>query len=70
MTYCGEESVEGKSYCAHHYPKVYMVGSALRRVRSAGGRCENATPVLSVEEILDELQECYEELVEQGLIEA
>lgn len=29
--FCGHAALEGKSYCRHHYPLVYSVGSALRR---------------------------------------
>lgn len=33
---CGNPSIHGKSYCAHHYPKVYMGGSAVT------GNCKTA----------------------------
>lgn len=61
LVFCNHASVPGKSYCPEHYPRVYVVGSALTKGRSAGGRSENTT-------IVEELQEAYEELVEEGEI--
>lgn len=29
--YCGHAVLQGKSYCAEHYPVVYAQGSALRK---------------------------------------
>lgn len=28
---CGHPAIEGRSYCEHHYPLVYKVGSANRK---------------------------------------
>ena len=61
LVFCNHASVPGKSYCEEHYPRVYVVGSALTKGRSAAARSEKTT-------ILDELQDAYEELVEDGEI--
>lgn len=34
VTYCGKSSIPGKSYCVHHYPVVYFVGSSVNRKRA------------------------------------
>ena len=28
---CNHQAIPGTSYCGHHYPRIYAVGSSLRR---------------------------------------
>jgi hypothetical protein len=67
IKYCGCETLPGKSYCAEHYPRVYVVGSANRKVRSAS-RSKKTTDVMSVEELTDLMNEVIAELEAEGVL--
>ena len=68
---CGCKVIEGKAYCAEHYPVVYMVGSSVTKLK---GRSASSVAKKQHEwapgELEDLLWECYEELIEAGEIEA
>ena len=72
VTICGHKVIEGKAYCAEHYPVVYMVGSSITKL----GKGRSAASVAKKQHEWDPgemetlLQECYDELVEEGEIEA
>lgn len=53
--YCGKPSIEGKSYCVHHYPMVYMMGSSVNRKRVNAKLIEDELAKLESEENEDEL---------------
>lgn len=59
---CGKPSVKGKSYCAEHYPLVYQVGSGVRRKK-------DERQAHSLRDIVNDINEVYEELLLEGLIE-
>ena len=69
VTICGHKVIDGKAYCAEHYPVVYMVGSSITKLgRSAGGVAKKQQG-WAPGELEDLLQECYDELVAEGEIE-
>ena len=65
-TPCSHPSVPGKHYCSEHYPRVYVVGSALTKGRSAGvsQKSNRMTP----EELEDLFNEVIAELEEEGVL--
>jgi hypothetical protein len=65
-TPCGHPSLPGKSYCAEHYPRVYVVGSALTKGRSAGQLRKNNR--MTPEELDDLFNEVVKELEEEGVL--
>lgn len=50
VTYCGHPSMQGKSYCVHHYPVVYMVGSSVNRKRVNAKLMEDELAKLTAEQ--------------------
>lgn len=56
---CANQSLEGKSYCEHHYPRVYQVGSSVRRKKDTR-RYDQITQVISL------FNEAVEELEAEG----
>ena len=65
---CGHKVIDGKAYCAEHYPVVYMVGSSITKLK------RSASPVAQKQrwegEISELMWELYEELLAEGEIEA
>ncbi|MFM9151297.1 MAG: hypothetical protein ACKOPU_03360 [Candidatus Planktophila sp.] len=65
---CGHKVIDGKAYCAEHYPVVYMVGSSITKLK------RSASPVAEKQrwegEISELMWELYEELLAEGEIEA
>lgn len=65
---CGHKVIDGKAYCAEHYPVVYMVGSSITKLK------RSASPVAQKQrwegEISELMWEIYEELLAEGEIEA
>lgn len=65
---CGHTVIQGKAYCAEHYPVVYMVGSSITKLK------KGASPVAQKQrwegEISELMWEIYEELLAEGEIEA
>lgn len=68
IRYCGCQVMMGRAYCEEHYPRVYVVGSAVTKGRSAGGRGKKATDAVSTEDIMDLMNECIKELEEEGVL--
>jgi hypothetical protein len=58
----------GRAYCEEHYPRVYVVGSAITRGRSAGGRGKKATDAMSMEDVMDLVNEAIAELEAEGVL--
>lgn len=48
--YCGQPSVQGKSYCVHHYPVVYMVGTSVNRKRAHAKALDQELAKLAAEQ--------------------
>ena len=67
IKFCGCAVVEGKSYCAEHYPKVYQVGTSNRQGRSAS-RSKKTTTVMTAAEITDLMNEVLAELEAEGVL--
>ena len=65
---CGCAVLPGKSYCKEHYAMVYQTGTATRKKSAAvvAKKQHEWAPG----ELEDLLWECYEELIEEGEIEA
>ena len=59
---CGKPSVQGKSYCAEHVHIVYQKGSAVHRRK-------DTRQAHSLADIINDMNEVYEELLLEGLIE-
>ncbi len=68
IKYCGCKVIPGKSYCEEHYPRVYVVGSAVTKGRSAGRRGKNTTEGMSTEELMDLINEVVAELEAEGVL--
>lgn len=66
---CGKRVVDGKSYCAHHYAMMYQTGTALTKKKSALSVAKKQHE-WAPGELEDLLWEVYEELIEEGEIEA
>ena len=58
---CTQHNLQGKLYCAEHYPRVYAVGSAVRRKKDA----RRAAAVWDLE---SEINSVVEELANEGEI--
>lgn len=56
---CTHTALEGRSYCVHHFPRVYQEGSAVRRKKDA----RRAAAVWDLENALNE---AIAELEEEG----
>ncbi len=65
-TYCGHPSLPGKSYCEEHYPRVYVVGSALTKGRSADPLRKSNR--MTQDELDDLFNEVIAELEEEGVL--
>jgi hypothetical protein len=68
IKYCGCKVIPGKAYCAEHYPRVYMVGSAITKGRSASNRGKKATDTMTVDEVMDLMNEVIKELEDEGVL--
>lgn len=68
IKYCGCRVVMGKAYCEEHYPRVYVVGSAITKGRSAGDRGKKATESMSIEDVMDLMNEAIKELEDEGVL--
>jgi len=68
IKYCGCRVLMGRAYCEEHYPRVYVVGSAITRGRSAGGRGKKATDAMSMEDVMDLVNEAIAELEAEGVL--
>ena len=66
---CGCAVLPGKSYCREHYAVMYQTGTALTKKRSALGVAKKQHE-WAPGELEDLLWEVYEELIEEGEIEA
>jgi hypothetical protein len=49
-TMCGAHAVPGKSYCVHHYPVVYSVGSSVNRKKANAAALEGELAKLMAEQ--------------------
>jgi len=59
--YCGCKSLVGNSvYCAEHYPRIYVQGSALRK------RHKDLRRKAQIEELTQMIMEIAEELEDEG----
>ena len=58
---CGKPSVQGKSYCAEHVHIVYQKGSAVHRKK-------DTRQAHSLADIINDINEVYEELLLEGEI--
>jgi hypothetical protein len=58
---CCAPSVKGKSYCAEHVWYVYQKGSAVHRRK-------DARQAHSLADIINDINEVYEELLLEGLV--
>lgn len=67
IKYCGCKVIPGKSYCAEHYPRVYVVGSAVTKGRSAS-RSKKTTDALTLDEVMDLMNEAIVELENEGVL--
>ncbi len=56
---CTHTALPGKSYCQEHYPRVYQVGTAVRRKK-------DARRAAAVWDIQSAMNEAVEELIEEG----
>ena len=59
MERCTHTALEGKSYCAEHYARVYQVGSGVRRKKDA----RRAAAVWDLE---SEMNAAVQELIDEG----
>ena len=59
---CGKPSVPGKSYCAEHVWLVYQKGSGVHRKK-------DTRQAHSLRDIINDINEVYEELLLEGMIE-
>lgn len=67
IRYCGCDVVPGKAYCEEHYPRVYVVGSAVTKGRSAS-RSKKTTDALTLDEVMDLMNEAIVELENEGVL--
>ena len=58
---CGKPSVQGKSYCAEHVHIVYQKGSGVQRKK-------DTRQAHSLRDIINDINEVYEELLMEGEI--
>ena len=58
---CGKPSLAGKSYCAEHVHLVYQKGSAVHRKK-------DTRQAHSLADIINDINEVYEELLLEGEI--
>lgn len=56
---CTESALDHHSYCVHHYPQIYKVGTAVRRKKDQ----RRAEQVWSIESLMNE---AVQQLVEEG----
>lgn len=66
VTYCGCKVVKGKSYCAEHYARMYVKGSALVKGRSAAPLQKHNT--ISPEDLESLFNEVVAELEQEGVL--
>jgi len=59
---CGKPTVPGKSYCEEHVWLVYQKGSGVQRKK-------DTRQAHSLRDIINDMNEVYEELLLEGLIE-
>ena len=69
VQYCGKPNLKGKSYCEEHYSLMYQTGTATSKKRSAAIVAKKQHE-WAPGELEDLMMEVYQELIDEGEIEA
>ena len=56
-TFCGQKSVEGRSYCAEHYHQMYQKGSANKGSRKMEKLVEKELAELKLQQEIAEIED-------------
>jgi len=69
VQYCGKPNLKGKSYCEEHYAIMYQKGTATSRKKGAAIVAKKQHE-WAPGELEDLMMEVYQELIDEGEIEA
>jgi hypothetical protein len=61
-TFCGQKSIEGKSYCAEHYHKMYKKGSSATGAKKMEKLIEKELAELELHQLIAEQEADQEEV--------
>lgn len=67
---CGHTVLPGKAYCKEHYAMMYQTGTAITKKKASAAAVAKKQHEWSPGELETLLWEAYEELIEEGEIEA